>query len=115
MPAEFMESWSRWPTAAERRMFNIPEGTDIPMNIYSQAYRIHAGERQFLAGVMVLARGDRVGCGDGGSTKGWCYGSQTRTCRPPSQRLIEVIGALAKRRGTRRGGREQGETSLYPS
>jgi hypothetical protein len=58
--AEFMESWSRWPTAAERTLFNIPKGADRPANLYTQTHHVHIDGRQLAAGVIVLARGDRV-------------------------------------------------------
>jgi hypothetical protein len=60
IPAEFLESWSRLPTSAERTVFTIPAGADIPVNIYSRAYHGQVDERMLPSGVIVLARGDRV-------------------------------------------------------
>jgi hypothetical protein len=60
IPGEFLESWSRWPTPAERTALTIPKGADIPVNIYSQTYHVQIGERRLPSGVIVLARGDRV-------------------------------------------------------
>jgi hypothetical protein len=60
VPAEFIESWSRWPTSAERKLFNIPKGADRPVNLYTQTHQVSVDGRQLPAGVIVLARGDRV-------------------------------------------------------
>lgn len=55
-----MELRGRLPTTAEGKALNIPMGSDLPVTILSQAYCVARGKVRMRAGVVVVARGDRV-------------------------------------------------------
>jgi len=57
--AEFVEAWTRMATPAERATLAMPMGGAV--TVLSLPYQILLGERTVPAGVIVLARDDRVG------------------------------------------------------
>lgn len=56
--SEYMEAHERMPTPIERTMLAMPKG--VLMKIISHPCRVRLPERALLAGVIVLARSDRI-------------------------------------------------------